>query len=467
MNKTFAFTSLLLAFFISILNTTNINIVLPIMIDVFQTDLKTVTWVLNAYTIAFAVFLLTAAKLADQFGRKRAFMIGVLVFTITSLLLGFSQSIKIFIVLRIVQGLSAAIIVPVVAPLMLALVTKDKVPLVTGVMGGLGALAAAIGPLLGGVLTEKLDWQWVFYINIPFGIIIIILGYLGIKESFDSTVSKRIDYLGVLTLSISIFSLVFAFVQVNDLGWGSPYIIGLVLICMISLLFFIFLEKHVREPMLPLWLFKNIKFSSCNVTMLFVAIGMMSTMVVFPLFLQQVIGRNPMDSGFFLAIYAFGSMAASILSAPLTKKIQTRTLIITGLLLSTLGTYLLTYLTLQSPTWDYIWRLLVNGAGLGMILAPLTTKIILEVPTEKVTIANGVSNVARNIGTALGVAIMSAVMNFMFNGLNLHDMTNMTSAYHDTFKFSCLFFLLAAFSALGIGRGKFIEEQNKKAKGES
>lgn len=221
--KILAFIVIVLGFLMALLDTTIVNITLPKMREYFETDLERISWVINGYNLAFAVLLLTAARLADQFGRKKVFIIGVVLFLVSSYLSGISGTVNMLIFFRVIQGLAAAMVVPVTIPLAVELFPKNR-GAVMGVWGAMAGLAAAGGPSLGGFLSTSFNWQWIFFINIPVGIVVVAAAIFLIQESYDASAGRKIDWAGIASLSVGMFTLTLGLIQGNDEGWGSMYI---------------------------------------------------------------------------------------------------------------------------------------------------------------------------------------------------------------------------------------------------
>ncbi|MEC3334586.1 MFS transporter [Bacillus cereus] len=411
LTHSFALFALISGFFMAILDSNIVNIVLPEMTISFNTSVEHISWVINSYNLAFAVCLLPMAKLADRFGRKKFYVIGLFVFTISSLLCGLSISLETIVLFRVIQGISAAIIVPVAMPLGLELVPKEKQGIIGGIMGAFGGLAAAIGPALGGILSDQLSWKWIFFINIPIGLIACVLVLILFKESYDELSEKKIDWLGVLLSSLFLFTLVLALLKVNDDSWNKEYIILLFVISIISFISFINIEKKSKYPILPLWLFNNRQFSVGNLLLFIVGMGMMNIIFLLSFFLTQVQGISELKAGLIISVLAIFSMIVTTIMTPIATKKGSRWIGMAGMLLLAVTTYSFTTMSTDFTSLDYIWRVAVGGVGTGCTLAPISTTAILSVPVNKSGMASSITNISRTIGSILGVAVLVALLN--------------------------------------------------------
>lgn len=404
-----SFTAIILGFFIALLDTTIVNITLPKMTEYFGTTMSHISWVINAYNLAFAAMIITASRLADQFGRKKLFIAGVFFFTICSLFSGLSNSIEMLIFFRALQGLSAAFVVPVTVPLAMEIFPPENQGLVMGLWGAFAGLAAACGPSLGGILTQFFNWRYVFFINIPIGIICILLTLKFINESYDSTADKSIDIGGILTISIAMFALTFALIQANEKGWTSSYILSLFAVALIAFILFIIIELKVKNPMLPLNLFKIIPFTSGSIALFLLGLGMMSGSYFLSFFLTQVKGLDQLDAGIIISTMSLSSMFFSVLSSVLIKKINSTWISSVGLCLLSLSCFLYSSLNQNSTNIQVILRLIVAGAGMGFSMSTLMGSMVNNVPKDKIGITSGINNMTRTLGTVLGVALFLTI----------------------------------------------------------
>lgn len=408
-NQIISFIAIILGFFMALLDTTVVNITLPKMTEYFNTTMDHISWVVNAYNLSTAVVLVTASRLADQFGRKKLFIAGVFLFTMSSLLCGISNSLQALILFRTLQGLAAAFVVTIAMPLSTEIFPPEKRRTIMALWGAFSGLAAASGPSIGGIVTQFFNWRYIFFINIPIGCICIVLTMKFIKESYDPTASKSIDIWGIITISIAMFCLTFALMKANEKGWTSNFTISLFAVSVIALILFIIIELKVKEPMVPLSLFKSLPFTNGSITLFLLGLGMMSGTYLFSFFLIQVKGLDQLSAGLIISTMSLTSMIFSIIATILTKKVGSRLTSALGILLLSFSCYLNSSLTQNSSNIDIILRLIVAGSGTGLSMATLIGSIMANVPVDKIGIASGINNMTRTLGTVLGVALFLTI----------------------------------------------------------
>ncbi len=401
-----AFFSIIIGFFMVMLDSTIVNITLPVMIRFFNTDLETISWVVNGYNLAFAVLLLTGSRLADQFGRKRVFLIGILFFTITSFIAALSPTVDILIFLRVLQGLSGALLVPVSMPLIIDLFPPSKSGMIIGIWGGVAGIAAASGPALGGIIGEYANWQWIFLINVPIGIVALSVIPLLVKESFDPTASKKIDWFGMIFLSIAMFTVTLGLIQANDKGWGSIYIISLFLISFCCFIVFLLIEKKFSEPMLPMVLFKNIYFLTTNISLVMLGAALMCGVFFTSYFLIQVKEFSQLKAGLIVTAYPAATIFFSALSGAFSDKTGSRFFAFPGSILICISLFFMSKLSPQSSVTDIIIRLAFCGSAIGLTFPPIVSASVRATPPDKIGMASAVGNVSRTLGAILGVALL-------------------------------------------------------------
>jgi EmrB/QacA subfamily drug resistance transporter len=401
-----AFISIISGFFMVMLDSTIVNITLPVMLRFYNTDMSTISWVVNGYNLAFAVILLTGSRLADQFGRKKIFRIGLIAFTITSFLAAIAPNVQMLLLFRVLQGLAGGLLVPVSMPLIIDLFSKSKSGMVIGIWGAVAGVALASGPSLGGIIGEYLTWQWIFYINVPIGIAGIICFSLFVKESFDPSASKKIDWLGMILLSTGMFCLTLALIQSNDKGWGSPYILTLFGIALLCFVLFIIAEKKAAEPMLPLVFFKNYYFSANMISMVILGMAMMCGVFFMAFFLTKVKEFSQIKAGLTITVLPIASVIFSAISGTLSDKVGTRIFAFIGSIGICFTIYWMSALDYNSSMKEILIHLFCNGIFLGLALPPVVAASVKAIPSEKIGIASAVGNVARTLGAILGVALL-------------------------------------------------------------
>lgn len=411
LKRSISFLAIVLGFFMALLDTTIVNIALPEITKYYDSSMDTISWVVNGYNLAFAVFLITASRLADQFGRKKLFIIGVILFSLSSVFAGMSSTVNMLIFFRIVQGLSGAIVVPVTIPMVTEIFPKEKHGIIMGAWGAIAGLAAASGPALGGIITENFNWHWIFYVNVPIGIVTVLLAASLIGETFDVTASKKIDWLGMTTLTFSLTSITYALIKGSDLGWSSIEIVSLITIFIVFTLLFVFIEMKVKEPMLPMWLLKNLQFNGACLTLLIIGVGIMSSSFLLSFFLTEILGMTSLKAGLLLSIMPLSSMVVSSIIGPLSNKLGSKYFVIFGMVVTTLAVYLCSGLKADATRMDIVWRLILIGVGMGSSMTPVMGSVVRNVPSQKVGIASGITNMTRAIGTVLGVAILVTFLN--------------------------------------------------------
>ncbi|MEK8211511.1 MFS transporter [Paenibacillus sp. FSL L8-0463] len=410
MRRAFSFTAIVLGFFMALLDTTIINIALPEMTRQFGGSVSQISWVMNGYNLAFAVFILTASRLADQFGRKKIFIIGVVLFTATSLLAGFATSLGMLIGLRVLQGLAGAIIVPVTIPLTTTTFPKEMHGLIIGIWGAVSGVAAASGPALGGIITQNLNWQWIFFVNVPLGVLSVVLTCLFIQESRDDTAGRSIDYGGTLGITGAMFFITYALIKVQDYGWNSRMTLLLLAAGVLFLVFFFLTQWKGKEPMLPLSLLKIPPFNGATLTMLFVGAGLMNISLLTSFFLTRMMGMTELRAGLVLSMIAVGSIVSSALSGPLSNKYGSQLFGAVGMIMMAGAMYSLSGLHADSTLPEVLIRLVVAGIGTGFTMAPVMSSAVRNVPEEKVGISSGITNMAKSLGGVIGVAIIVTVL---------------------------------------------------------
>lgn len=403
------FTALMIATFLGTLDSTIVNIALPDITSFFKTSINDTSWISTIYVLSLSVFMITASKVADQLGRKKLILIGLSLFGLSSFLCGLSKSLLFLVVLRFVQGIGAAIITPIGLPIGLEILGKDRRQFVVGAAGAIISIAAASGPPLGGLLVQLWGWQSIFFVNVPFCIIAIILSIFFVNESYDTTVSKSIDWAGMLLLTISLFSLTFALLKGSSFGWNSVLTISLFVGAIVTMAFFLLVERRVSNPMLELKLFRESTFTASSVCYMMVGFGITSTMLIFNYFLEDLLGYSTLKAAFIIITISITSAVSVPAGSIIAKCIGTRPVNFWGVFFMGVGVIILSYMNIHATRIEMIIALVVFGIGLGFAGQAIASAIKF-LPQEKSGIASGVINAFRQIGTCMGVAILVSIL---------------------------------------------------------
>ncbi len=396
--------------FMIMLDNTVVNVAVPSIQRDLGVGLSELQWIVTGYALSFAALMLTGGKLADMLGRRRIFVIGIVIFTIASLFCGLAESGQSLIGWRIVQGVGAALMNPATLAIISATFPPRQRGMAIGIWAGVSALALAIGPLVGGLLTEHLSWSWVFFVNVPVGVLGVAASYLLIDESRDMSEEQRLDLAGLLTSGLGLFALTYGLIEANTYGWTSARIVGSFVAAAVLLASFVVLELRQRVPMLDLTLFRNGTFAGANVVILMVGLAMFGVFFFVSLYMQNILGFSAVQAGAaFLPMTVLIILVAPI-AGKLSDRIGSRWLMTGGMTL--LGIQLLYYSTLgvNANFWDLLPALLIGGVGMSLTMTPSAAAIIGSVPTDKAGVGSAVMNSMRQVGGSIGVALIGAII---------------------------------------------------------
>ncbi len=404
-------TILCIGLFMLLLDGTIVNIAIPSIMADFHAGFSQVEWVMNAYLLVFAVLLITMGRLGDLYGRKRLFVIGTAVFTLASLACGLAPSIGALIAFRAVQGFGGAMMMPNTLSIIANVFSARERGTAMGIWGGVTGVATAVGPTLGGVLVQVASWPYIFWINVPVGIAVVVLAVRVIPESSDPASHQQIDWAGVFVLSGSLFCLTFALIEGQNYGWTSPIILGLFAAAALGLVAFIFIERRQREPLMELSLFRSRVFSVGNICGACLTFGMMGVLFLLPIFLQSILGYSAIKTGLTLTPLAAVVIFAAPLSGWLSDRIGSRWLVSGGMLVLAGGFALIRSVMSLDADWSsFVIPFMISGIGIGMVMAPLTSVVMASAPLGKAGQASGVLSTMRQLGSVLGIAVMGAVL---------------------------------------------------------
>ncbi|MGW1544216.1 MFS transporter [Streptomyces sp. NPDC002309] len=378
------------------------------------TDLKAswaeVQWITNAYFLALAVSLITAGKLGDRFGHRQTFLIGVVGFAAASGAIGLSDSIAAVIVFRVFQGLFGALLMPAALGLLRATFPAEKLNMAIGIWGMVIGASTAGGPILGGVLVEHVNWQSVFFINVPVGILALVLGTLILTDHRAKNAPRSFDLLGIALLSSAMFCLVWALIKAPEWGWGAGRTWTFVAVSVAGFVLFALWEKRVREPLIPLGLFRSVPLSAGVVLMVLMAIAFMGGLFFVTFYLQNVHGLSPVDAGLHLLPLTGMMIVGSPLAGAMITKTGPRLPLALGMACTALAMYGMS--TLDKGTGSAVMSLwfALLGLGLAPVMVGATEVIVGNAPMELSGVAGGLQQAAMQIGGSLGTAVLGAVM---------------------------------------------------------
>ena len=421
--------------FMIMLDNTVVNVALPSMRQSLHMSLSELEWVVAGYALTFAAFMLTGGKLADYVGRRLIFMVGLAVFTGASLACGLAPNGGFLIGARVVQGLGGALMNPATLSIITATFAPRERGKAIGIWAGVSGMALAIGPLVGGLLTEHVNWNWIFFINVPVGIIGLLAIPLFIDESRDTSHEQRLDLPGLITSAIGLFSLTYAFIEANNYGWGSARILGAFAVAAVMLGAFVLLERHQRTPMLELALFKNRTFSGANGSMLFVGLAMFGTFFYVSLYMQNVLNYSPVEAGASFLPMTLLIILIAPRAGALTDRVGSRWLVGFGMALLAVMLFYYSQLGANESFWAILPGLLIGGVGMGSTMTPVTAAAMSAVAVDKAGIGSAVLNSSRQVGGSLGIAVMGAIV---------ADGTDFLAGFHDALRVGALLCLVGA-----------------------
>jgi EmrB/QacA subfamily drug resistance transporter len=403
---TFVITSV--ALFMVTLDNLVVTTAIPVIRRDLDASLESLEWTINAYTLTFAVLLLTGAALGDRFGRRRVFTIGVGIFTLGSIAAALAPSVEVLNLARAVQGLGGAIVLPLTLTILSAAVRPERRGLALGAWGGISGLAVAFGPLVGGAVVQGISWQWIFWLNVPIGLALIPLALARLAESYGP--GGRLDLPGLGLASAGLFGIVWGLVRGNGQGWSSPEIVFALSAGSIGVLLFVLWELRAKYPMLPMRFFRNRAFSLGNVASFSMFFGMFGSIFLLSQFFQTVQGYSPLGSGLRILPWTLAPMFIAPVAGALSDRISPRAIIGVGLSMQAAA---LAWIGLISepdtPYSQLVAPFIIAGVGMALFFAPMANVILSSVRPQEEGQASGANNAVRELGGVFGVAVLAAV----------------------------------------------------------
>jgi EmrB/QacA subfamily drug resistance transporter len=389
---------------------TAVNVALPTMESDFHTNINTIQWVINAYALTFGVMIVTGGRLADMFGRRNAFFLGSAIFATMSAIGGAAPTETALIAARTLMGIGGALMWPAILGMTYEILPEEKAGLAGGMIIGAAGLGNAVGPLLGGVLTDELSWRWIFFLNVPIALFAVGVTYLLVHVKEPESKDRRIDYPGIAALSVGLVSLLVALDQVNDWGWGDPRVIGLFAIAAIGIVAFVPIERRAgTHALIPREVIRNESFAASCIAILFMAATFFAALLYLPQFMQKQLGYSALEAGVgmlpFLAVFALSSFAAG----PLYDRLGAKKLAVIGAALITLGPFLLSFLDQSSGYGALVPGMVVLGIGAGSFIPTATTAGVTSVDESQTSLAGGIVYMFQIAGGSIGLGLTTTV----------------------------------------------------------
>ncbi len=395
--------------FMIMLDNTVVNVALPSIQRDLDIGLSELEWIVTGYALTFAALMLIGGKLADAYGRRRLFVIGIAVFTLASLACGLADSGTQLIAARVAQGVGASLMSPATLSIITATFPARQRGTAIGVWAGVSALALAIGPLVGGLLTDQASWHWIFFVNIPVGVLGVGASYLLIDESRDET-HESLDLPGLATSALGLFSLTYGLIEANAYGWTSARIVGAFAVAAVSLVGFVAIERARRAPMLELALFRNHTYVGANVAVLLVALAMFGVFFFVSLYLQNILGYSPVRAGAAFLPMTLMIIVVAPLGGRLADRVGSRWLMTIGMALLALHLLLFARLDESSTYWAILPSLAIGGVGIALVMTPSSAAAMKAVAVDKAGVGSAVLNAFRQVGGSVGIALMGAIV---------------------------------------------------------
>jgi len=432
-----------LAQFMVILDATIVNVALPSIQKDLGLSEENLQWVVNAYALVFGGFLLLGGRAGDLLGRKRLFLIGLVIFTVASLINGLATSSGMLIGSRALQGLGAALISPAALSIISTTFQEGKErSRALGVWAAIAIGGAAVGLVLGGLLTQAFSWPWIFFVNVPVGVATFLLSLRYVPESRDVHAERHFDIAGATTVTGGLMALVYAIVKAETDGWTSATTIGFFGLSAVLLVSFVLIELRSKAPLVRLSIFRVRSLTTANIVMFLVASGMFAMFFFNTLYIQQVLGYGPLKAGLAFLPFTAGIMVSAGIASSFAPRIGVRPVATVGMLVSAAGLLLLARLPVEgSYAVDLLPAILLTSLGMGAVFMPLTLVATTGLENEDQGLASGLFNTSQQIGGALGLAILSTVAASQAKSFTGSEAEAAVHGFHWAFAGSALFVL--------------------------
>jgi EmrB/QacA subfamily drug resistance transporter len=397
------------ALFMIMLDNTVVNVALPSIQRDLHASISGLEWTINGYTLSFAVLLATGGRLGDIFGRRRMFLFGVVIFALSSATAGFAANSTDLVISRVVQGVGAALMMPATLSIITDAFPASERGKAMGMWAGVSALALAVGPVVGGALTEHVSWRAIFYLNIPVAIGAVTASLFAVRESRDNTVGREVDYAGVALLTGALTALILALVEGNEWGWGSTEIVALLIGAAAGMAAFVAVELRVKVPMVEFRFFSDRNFLGAVVVALIVSFSMLGVFFFLALYMQDILRYSPLEAGIRFLPSTLMIVSVAPVAGRLADRFGPRWLIAAGLGIVAASLYSFSGIAVDSSYLDLLPGFMLLGIGIALTMSPMTSAAMNAVSVDKAGIASGVLSMFRMVGGSLGVAVTGAI----------------------------------------------------------
>jgi EmrB/QacA subfamily drug resistance transporter len=387
-----------------------INVALPTMEEDFDTNVNTIQWVVNAYALTFGVMIVTGGRLADMFGRRRAFFLGTAIFGSMSALGGAAQTESWLIASRVLMGIGGALMWPAILGMTYELLPKERAGLAGGVIIGAAGLGNAMGPLIGGILTDALSWRWIFFLNVPISVFAVVVTWFLVRIEEPEVGEQRIDYGGIAALSVGLVSLLIALDQADDWGWTDPKVIGLLAVATLLVVAFVPIERRAgKNALVPSEVMRNESFRASCLAILFMSATFFAALLYLPQFMQKQLDYSPLEAGVgmlpFLATFA----VVSFVAGPLYERLGAKKLAAFGAACITIAPFLFSQVDATSGYGSLIVGMVVLGLGIGSFYPTATTAGVTSVEESQSSLAGGIVYMFQIAGGSIGLGLTTTV----------------------------------------------------------
>jgi EmrB/QacA subfamily drug resistance transporter len=398
------------ALFMIMLDNTVVNVALPSIQRSLHASTSSLEWTVNAYTLSFAVLLVTGGRLGDLFGRRKVFLAGVVIFAGSSAAIGFSPSDTWLVGWRAAQGVGAALMMPATLSIISNAFPPAERGKAIGTWAGVSALALAIGPVVGGFLVQSVSWQSIFFLNVPVAVGAVLIALFAVRESRDETVGRTVDLPGVLTLTAGLGALVLALVEGNNWHWGSARELALYVVAFVGLTSFAAVERRRREPMVDFSFFRSSTFLGANIVAFIVSFAMLAMFFFLALYMQNILHYTPLQAGIRFLPSTLMIVLIAPISGRLADRVGPRPLMTFGLLAVSGSLFWQSHLTVSSSYSALLPGFVLMGVGMAFVMSPMSTAAMNAVDKAKAGVASGILSMSRMVGGTFGVAVLGALV---------------------------------------------------------